>query len=75
MKSAAKACGPKHGVSGTKIPVKLSIAGSTGKVISAKASGEYAGKPVAKCVEAALKKATFQKFSKSQFGFTYKVPL
>lgn len=75
VKAAAKACGPKHGVSGVKIPVKLSISGSTGKVLSAKASGEYAGKPVAKCIESALKKSTFKKFSASQQGFKYNVKL
>ena len=75
VKSAAKACGPKNGVSGVKIPVKLSIKGSTGKVISAKASGEYAGKPVAKCIEGALSKASFDKFSATQQGFKYNVKL
>ena len=75
VKSAAKSCGPKHGVSGVKIPVKLSISGSSGKVLSAVASGDYAGKPVAKCIESALKKATFKKFSASQQGFRYNVSL
>jgi predicted Zn finger-like uncharacterized protein len=75
VKASAQACGSKHGVTGVKIPVKLSIEGSTGRVISASAQGDYAGKPVGNCVAAELKKAEFKKFTSAQMGFTYNVSL
>jgi hypothetical protein len=75
VKASAQACGSKHGVTGVKIPVKLSIEGSTGRVISAQAQGDYAGKPAGNCVAAELKKATFKKFTSAQMGFTYNVSL
>ncbi len=69
VKPAAKACGSKHRAApGTKVTVKLSIQGATGRVVSAKATGEHAGKPLGNCVAQAAKKATFKKVKKPQTG-------
>ena len=62
-KSAAKACGGKHGASkGTKVRVKLSITGSSGTVASASAESPHKGTPLGNCVAAAVKRAKFKKF-------------
>lgn len=74
VKAAAKACGPKNGASaGTSVQVKLSIAGSTGKVTSAAAQAPHAGTALGNCVAAALKKAQFKKFQKASIGAVYPV--
>ncbi len=71
-KSAAKACGGKHGASaGTKVKIKLSISGSTGTVASASAEPPHTGTPLGNCVAAAVKKSKFPKFQKSQLGAVY----
>ena len=76
VKDQAKACGPKHGVAaGTKVSVKVSIAGSTGKIESAQAMGEHAGSAVGQCVAEALSQATFPQFRKAVMGLTYPVVL
>jgi predicted Zn finger-like uncharacterized protein len=72
VKTTAKACGPKNGAAaGTGVAIKFSVSGSDGSVISATATGDGAGTPLAKCVEAAAKKATFPKFQESQQGFQF----
>ncbi len=69
VKGSAKACGSKHGAApGTKVQVKLSIEGATGRVKSAKAIAPHAGTPLGNCVAAALKKAKFRTFKKSVMG-------
>ncbi len=76
VKPAAKACGRKHGASsGTKVKVKVSIEGATGKVISAKAIGDLADSPVGTCVSDALRGAQFPRFRAKQMGLTYPVIL
>lgn len=71
-KSAAKSCGSKHGAAkGTKVKVKLSIAGATGTVSSASAQAPHQGTPLGNCVAAAVKKAKFKKFQKSTLGAVY----
>ncbi len=71
-KSAAKSCGGKHGASpGTKVKVKLSISGATGTVASAAAQSPHTGTPLGNCVAAAVKKAKFKKFQKSEIGAVY----
>ncbi|MGH1348546.1 MAG: GYF domain-containing protein [Nannocystales bacterium] len=71
-KAAAKACGGKHSASkGTKVKVKLSISGATGTVASASAQSPHNGTPLGNCVAAAVKKAKFKKFQKSQLGAVY----
>ncbi|MEE9386704.1 MAG: GYF domain-containing protein [Nannocystaceae bacterium] len=72
VKPAAKKCGQKHGASpGTKVLVKLSIQGSTGRATSATPKAPWSGKPLGNCVAAAAKKARFPKFKKVQQGLTY----
>ncbi len=73
VKSKAAACGPKNGAApGTKVSIKFSISGSSGKVSSASATGAHAGTALGKCVEAAAKTASFKQFQASSQGFTYK---
>lgn len=75
-KSAAKSCGGKHGASkGTKVKVKLSITGATGTVASATAEAPHKGTPLGNCVAAAVKKAKFKKFQKSQLGVVYPITM
>jgi hypothetical protein len=72
VKSKAKACGSKHGAeAGTKVKVHASIEGETGKVTSVSAQGEHAGTALGKCVEDAVKGATFDKFKHSSQGADY----
>lgn len=71
-KSKAKACGSKHGAeAGTKVRVYVSIEGETGKVTSVTAQGEHAGTELGKCVEDAVKSATFEQFKKPSQGADY----
>ncbi|MEZ4447997.1 MAG: hypothetical protein R3B09_00875 [Nannocystaceae bacterium] len=51
-----------------KVEVKLSIEGSSGSVLSARAQGEAAGSAAATCVEDALKGARFDRFKAPQQG-------
>jgi hypothetical protein len=75
-KSAAKACGAKHGVDpGTVVRVKLSIEGDSGKVMSASAVAPHAGTPVGDCVADALKEAKFRRFKSGQQGTIYPVTM
>ncbi len=76
LKAAAKSCGGKHGASrGTKVKVKLSIAGATGSVTSAAAQAPHNGTPLGNCVAAALKKAKFKKFKKATLGAVYPISM
>lgn len=76
VKPQAKACGPKHGgKAGEKVRIKLSVAGSTGKVTSAQALDDHAGTPLGKCVADALSKAELPKFGKPTAGVMYAVTL
>ena len=71
-KFAAKLCGEKHGARvGTKVKVKLTISGSTGRVTSASATPPHAGTALGKCVAAAVKRSTFRKFQKSSLDAVY----
>lgn len=71
-KTRAKGCGKKNGAAaGTRVRVRMSISGSTGKVTSAVPQGEHVGTPLGKCVAAAASKATFPKFKKSSQGLQY----
>jgi hypothetical protein len=72
VKSKAKACGSKFGAeTGTKVKVHVSIEGATGKVTSVEAQGEHAGTDLGKCVEDAVKGATFSQFKKPSQGADY----
>ncbi len=72
VKSKAKACGSKFGAAGgTKVKIHASIDGASGKVSSVEAKGEHAGTDLGKCVEDAVKGATFEKFKKPSQGVDY----
>lgn len=76
VKPQAKACGPKHGgKSGEKVRIKLSVSGSTGKVLSVQALDDHAGTALGKCVADALGKAELPKFGKPQAGVMYAITL
>lgn len=76
FKAEAKRCGPKYNVPpGTKVKVKASVSGETGRITRAKAIGEHAGTDVGKCVADALSQATFPRFAKPAVGFLYPVKL
>src|SRR5690606_14414880 len=70
VKTAAKSCG-----SGTTVEVKFSVAGASGRVISADAQGEHASSNVGRCVTQAAKSASFERFAAKQQGFTFKFRL
>ena len=73
-KADARRCGPEHGVdSGTRVAVKLSIEGRTGKVISALAQGDHARSSLGRCVAGALSRTEFPEFSSPRMGMVYTV--
>lgn len=76
VKPQAKACAARHGgKAGDKVRIKLSVSGSTGKVLSAQALDDHAGTSLGKCVADALGKAELPKFGKPQAGIVYAVTL
>jgi len=76
VKDRAKACGTQHGApDGTTVRVKLSIAGSSGRVTSASADEPHAGQPLGQCVANALKGASFPRFKSDAQGTTFPVKL
>lgn len=71
-KSKAKSCGRQHGAApGTKVRIRMSIAGASGKVESAEAQGDHAGTALGKCVAQVARQARFPKFKKSNQGMQY----
>ncbi len=69
VKPKVQACG--KGATGVAT-VSINIAGSTGKVASAKVvSGPFKGTPNAGCIENAVKKAKFSKFKQAKFSVSY----
>jgi hypothetical protein len=70
VKGKAKACGGDPGVT---VRVKVSIAGSSGNVISVDALDDHAGTPLGKCVADALKDASFARFTSESQGTVYPV--
>lgn len=75
VKSTAKQCGARHGVTGQTVHVKLTLRGSTGQVTQATPMKPHAGTAVGSCVAAALKKAQFDRFGASVQGVQYGVRL
>jgi hypothetical protein len=76
FKAAAKSCGTRHGAKpGTKVRVKLSIAGPTGAVTSTAAEPPHHGTALGNCVAAALKKASFVSFRKPVIGVVYSITM
>jgi predicted Zn finger-like uncharacterized protein len=69
VKPRVQACG--KGATGVAT-VSINIAGTTGKVASAKVvSGPFKGTPNAGCIEKAVKKAKFPKFKQAKFSVSY----
>ena len=63
-----RACGGgQHGVANTTVV----IAGSSGRVQSARVAGSFAGTPVGSCVARAVRGARFPRFSRSTFSVTF----
>ena len=75
VRTQAKACGPKHGVRGEQVAVKVSISGRTGEVTAARALGPHAKTAIGNCVASALRRASFDRFAKPQIGIRYTVRL
>lgn len=76
VRANAKACGAKYGgTAGEKVSVKLSIAGTTGRVTEAAPLRPHAGTPLGGCVAAALQRAQFDPFAASVQGVQYGVRL
>ncbi len=74
VKPDAKACRTRHGGSaGEKVRVKLSVVGTTGRVVSANAIEDHAGTALGRCVAKALSGATLPRFSKARTGIVYSV--
>lgn len=76
VKPSAKACAGRHGGrAGDKVRVKLSVKGSTGAVVSARALDEHEGTALGRCVAEALAEASLPRFSKPQAGIVYAIRL
>jgi len=72
VKPSAKQCGRKHGVAaGTSVRVKLSIAGTTGRITQTTVLGDHASTALAACLSTAVKKASFPRFTKPSIGTLY----
>ena len=73
-KAQARRCGPEHGVDpGTRVRVKLSIEGASGRVVSATAEGAHAGTSLGRCVANALSRTEFPRFGAKRMGTLYSV--
>ncbi|MCR9162139.1 MAG: hypothetical protein ACE37F_28775 [Nannocystaceae bacterium] len=72
IKPRIHACAVGHDApSGTRVRVKLSVAGETGRVTSATAMAPWTDEPLGHCVESAVRTATFPKFRKARLGAVY----
>jgi hypothetical protein len=65
--AVARCGGGQHGVAMTAI----SFRGSTGRVSSARVSGQFAGTPVGSCVARAVRRAHVPRFSRSSFSVNF----
>lgn len=63
VRSRIKRCSNKYALPGMKVKVRLKIAGASGRPISAQAQGSHRGSSLGKCIEHAIRKATFPKKS------------
>jgi hypothetical protein len=76
VKPAAKRCGPKHGATpGTRLKVKMSISGETGRVTSSVVEPPLGATPLGRCVAAALAQARFPRFSAASVGAVYPITM
>ena len=71
MQHVLERCGARHGETGRRLKVRLSIQGETGKVSSAKVTGAGAELPVADCVTQVVSKAAFPRFASRSMAVTY----
>jgi hypothetical protein len=72
VEAQARACGKQHDAApGTKVKIKVTIVGASGKVSSAKALGPHANTQLGWCVEDAAREARFPRFAKTQIGLIY----
>lgn len=72
VKSRVEACGPKHGaLADSQVKVKLWIKGTTGRVATAKATGEWQDTPLGRCAAKAVSKARFPRFKRVLLGVQY----
>ncbi len=72
IKTKAKACGASNGAApGTKVKVRVSIEGASGKVTKVEVKGDAAGTPLGKCIEGVVKAAVFDPFKKPAMGLDY----
>ncbi|MEM9189732.1 MAG: GYF domain-containing protein [Myxococcota bacterium] len=68
VQGAVSRCGNgQHGVANTSV----TVSGSTGRVTSARVSGQFAGTPVGSCVARAVRGARFPRFSRPTFSVTF----
>jgi len=76
LKTKAKQCAFQYAAApGTKVRVKLSIQGETGKVLSAEALPPHERQAVGQCVADAFRDANFPRFSADVQGATFPVTL
>jgi hypothetical protein len=68
VKSSVLGCG--SGNIGT-ITVEFTVSGTNGGVTTARVTGEFAGTAIGACAESAARKATFARFRRSTFTFTF----
>ena len=69
VKSAVLRCG--QGQPGGTITVEFTVNGADGSVSGARVTGEFAGTAVGACAESAARGATFSRFRRSTFTFTF----
>lgn len=73
VKANARVCGDIHAApAGTKVTVKLSLRGSSGKVHSATPQAPH-NDALGRCVAASLSKASFDRFAAPSMGVLYSV--
>lgn len=73
-KADARRCGTQHGADpGTRVQVKLSIEGSSGRVVSATPQGDHASGSLGRCVAQALSQTQFPRFGSARMGTLYSV--
>ena len=68
VKQQVVGCGT--GQAGT-ITVEFTVSGQNGGVTSARVTGEFAGSAIGACAEAAARSASFARFRRSTFTFTF----
>jgi hypothetical protein len=65
-----KRCYQKHKEAGM-LRVRVSVKGSTGRIVSARVKGKFAGTPTARCALRAVRRLRFPKFQNSTQKFSY----